>query len=96
MKRLLFYAAGRPFDSLREAAEEVTRISGENAELWKLRKILDGNKGFMNGVPVFQRAAKAETVPNESRDEESAPQELRERRRPLMRTPVWGIPPRWR
>jgi hypothetical protein len=95
MKQLMFYAAGRAFTSLGECAAEVSRISGEDAELWRLRKILDGNKGFINGVTVFQKIV--ETEEEDPHEEETAAEEPRKRKRsPLMRPPVWGLPPKWR
>jgi hypothetical protein len=86
-RHITFYVAGRPFDSLRDAAAEVSRISGEDAELWRLRKNLDRNKGFMNGVPVSQKIT-------EQAEEDGDPGEPR-KRRPLMRLPARGLPPKW-
>jgi hypothetical protein len=93
MKRWVFYVDGRPFETIREAAAEAERISGEEIEIWRLRKILNGSKGFIVGVPVSQKQAEDEHA--EERDE--TPEEPHERKRsPLMRSPVRGIPPRWR
>jgi hypothetical protein len=94
MKRVVFYAGGRPFESLREAAAEVSRISGEDTEIWRLRKILDRNKGFMNGIPVSQKVI--EQTDEASADEDEEPEEPRKTKRyPLMKPPVRGLPPRW-
>jgi hypothetical protein len=93
VKRVVFYVSGRPFESLRDAAAEVSRISGEDAELWRLRKILDRNKGFMSGVPVSQKTI--EQADEEPAEDGEPPEPLKAKRYPLMRPPVRGIPPRW-
>jgi hypothetical protein len=87
MKRPVFYVDGRPFDSLRAAAEEVTRICGEDVELWRLRKIIEGNKGAVNGIPFIQKFAERPEEEEEAREG---------KRPPLMRIPVRGLPPQWR
>jgi hypothetical protein len=95
MKRVVFYAAGRPFASLREAAVEVERVSGGEVELWRLGRILDANKGFINGVPVSRKIVEQEEEKPAEENEVAGEREER-KRTPLMRPPVRGLPPRWR
>jgi hypothetical protein len=93
----VIYAGSRPFNTAAEAAQEVCRLSGEDAGVWQINRALLWNKGFVNGVPVFVRetedAGTAEAV------EEAAEPDKPPRRAPLIRIGevyIGGIPPRWR
>jgi hypothetical protein len=93
----VIYAGSRPFNTAAEAAQEVCRLSGEDAGVWQISHALLWNKGFVNGVPVFARetedAVTAEAV------EEAAEPGKQPSRAPLIRIGkayAGGIPPRWR
>jgi hypothetical protein len=53
----LIYVDNRPFKTMLDAALEITRISGDNTELWQVACAVLYDKGFVNGVPVVCREA---------------------------------------
>jgi hypothetical protein len=107
----VIYVGNRPFKTAVEAAQEVSRLSGEDAGVWQISRALLWNKGFVNGVPVFAKetpvaaagmaaaeAAAAEAAGAASFGEETEPGRP-PGRAPLLRIReayAGGIPPRWR
>jgi hypothetical protein len=98
---MIIYVGSRPFKTAAEAAQEVSRLSGEDAGAWQISRALLWNKGFVNGVPVF--AKEAPVVAAGMAAAEAAAAEAtatgRLRRAPLLRIGeayAGGIPPRWR
>jgi hypothetical protein len=89
----IYFVDGRPFGTLRDAAAEVSRISGEDAELWRLRKVIDWDKGIINGVHVRKQIIPEAAMPDEA--PRAAPEKHPARRPPLLRIPVRGLPPPW-
>jgi hypothetical protein len=49
----------------------------------------------VNGTDFVVRAAERETAPDERTGPEPVPPAAGKKRRPLLRLPVWGLPPRW-
>ena len=87
----MIYAGSRPFKTAIEAAREVARISGEDAEAWQIRRALLRKGGFVNGVPVFDR-----DMPDAEEDETEREQPRRARLLRIEEAYGGGIPPRWR
>jgi hypothetical protein len=93
----MIYVGNRAFKTEHEAAQEVTRISGEDAGVWQISRALLWHKGLVNGVPVFAR--EREDPDNDgAAGKEATPGKPPRRARLLRIEEVYagGIPPRWR
>jgi hypothetical protein len=91
------YAGSRHFNTAAEAAQEVCRLSGEDAGAWQINRALLWNKGFVNGVPVFAKETEDAGAAEAAGD--AAEPGKPPRRAPLIRIGevyTGGIPPRWR
>jgi hypothetical protein len=93
----VIYAGRRICETEREAAREVSRISGKETKLWQISRALLWKDGFVNGVPVF--AGERKEPGKEEQGVEAAGPERQADRARLLRIGEWyagGIPPRWR
>lgn len=62
-----------------------------------LRQLRDGNHLIsVNAAEFVVRIVETKTEPVVIRKPESPPLAVAGKRRPLLRLPIWGLPPRWR